>query len=99
MRACRAEAAQRRRREARGGSAGILRPLKLRDIAAKLQCRLDGDGDLEITRIAGIEEAQPGDLTFFANPKYTAKVRETRASAVIMAEQADVTTSPGVARL
>ena len=78
---------------------GILRPLKLRDIAAKLQCRLDGDGDLEITRIAGIEEAQPGDLTFFANPKYTAKLRDTRASAVIVGDQAEVTTGPGVATL
>lgn len=73
--------------------------MKLRDIAEKLQCRLEGDGDCEILRIAGIEDAQPGDLTFFANAKYAAKVRETRASAVIMSEQADVTTSPGVATL
>jgi UDP-3-O-[3-hydroxymyristoyl] glucosamine N-acyltransferase len=73
--------------------------LKLQDIAKALECRLDGDGDLDITRIAGIEDARPGDLTFFANPKYAAKVRETRASAVIVGDQADVTTAPGVATL
>lgn len=73
--------------------------MKLRDIANTLDCRLDGDGDLEVTRIAGIEEAQPGDLTFFANPKYAAKVRETRASALILAADADITPPPGVATL
>jgi UDP-3-O-[3-hydroxymyristoyl] glucosamine N-acyltransferase len=73
--------------------------LKLRDIAQRLECRLEGDGDLEITRVAGIEEARPGDLTFFANPKYAAKVRETHASAVIVSEQAEVPTAPGVATL
>jgi UDP-3-O-[3-hydroxymyristoyl] glucosamine N-acyltransferase len=63
--------------------------LKLRDIAARLECRLEGDGEIEIRRLAGIEEAGPGDLTFFANPKYTAKLRVTRASAVILGDQAE----------
>lgn len=39
-------------------------------------------------RVAGIEDAGPGDLTFFANPKYSAELRATRASAVILGEQA-----------
>lgn len=73
--------------------------MKLRDIAEKLECRLEGDGDLEIARITGIEDAQPGDLTFFANPKYAAKARETRASAVIVGDQADLAIAPGVATL
>jgi UDP-3-O-[3-hydroxymyristoyl] glucosamine N-acyltransferase len=63
--------------------------LKLRDIAGRLDCRLDGDGEIEIRRVAGLEEAGPGDLTFFANPKYTGKLRVTRASAVILGEQAE----------
>jgi UDP-3-O-[3-hydroxymyristoyl] glucosamine N-acyltransferase len=63
--------------------------LKLHDIAARLGCRLDGDGAIEIRRIAGIEEAGPGDLTFFANAKYAADLRATRASAVILGERAD----------
>jgi len=58
--------------------------LKLRDIAERLQCRLEGDGDLDIVRVAGIQQAQPGDLTFVANPRYLAELAATRASAVIL---------------
>jgi len=63
--------------------------LKLQDLAARIDCRLEGDGDIEIRGVAGIGEAGPGDLTFFANPKYAAELRTTRASAVILSERAD----------
>jgi UDP-3-O-[3-hydroxymyristoyl] glucosamine N-acyltransferase len=63
--------------------------LKLHDIAERLGCRLEGDGGIEIRRIAGIEEAGPGALTFFANAKYSAALRATRASAVILGDQAE----------
>jgi UDP-3-O-[3-hydroxymyristoyl] glucosamine N-acyltransferase len=58
--------------------------LKLRDLAERLRCRLEGDGDLDITRVAGLEDAGPGDLTFLANPKYASLVAHTRASAIIL---------------
>ena len=64
-----------------------------------MQCALEGDGDIEIRRIAAIEDAGPGDLTFFVNPKYAAHVRDTRASAVILSERAEVTRPAGVALL
>ena len=60
--------------------------MKLQDIAERLRCRLDGDGGIEIRRVAGIERAQPGDLTFLANPKYHPHLATTRASAVIVAD-------------
>jgi UDP-3-O-[3-hydroxymyristoyl] glucosamine N-acyltransferase len=63
--------------------------LKLRDIAERLGCHLDGDGELEIRRVAAIEQAGPGDLTFFTNPKYAAELRHTTASAVILGEKAE----------
>ena len=63
--------------------------MKLQDIADRLGCTLDGDGTIEITRVARIEEAGPGDLTFFANPKYASELRATRASAVILGERAE----------
>ena len=66
------------------GSTGI--PLKLHAIAERLQCRLEGDGSLEIHRVAGIDHAEPGDLTFLANPKYIAQLATTRASAVIVGQ-------------
>jgi UDP-3-O-[3-hydroxymyristoyl] glucosamine N-acyltransferase len=62
--------------------------LKLRDLAERLHCRLEGDGDLDITRVAGIEDAGPGDLTFLANLKYASLVSHTRASAIILAGDA-----------
>jgi UDP-3-O-[3-hydroxymyristoyl] glucosamine N-acyltransferase len=63
--------------------------LKLQDIAARLECRLEGDPDIDIRGVAGIDDAVPGDLTFFTNPKYAASLRTTRASAVILSESAD----------
>ena len=59
--------------------------MKLRDIAALLKAELAGDADREIVRVAKIEEAGEGDLTFLANPKYARYLGETRASAVIVA--------------
>jgi UDP-3-O-[3-hydroxymyristoyl] glucosamine N-acyltransferase len=58
--------------------------LKLRDIAEKLHCRLEGDGELDIVRVAPIQQAQPGDLTFVASSRYLAELKSTRASAVIV---------------
>ena len=63
--------------------------LKLQDIAARIECRLEGDGSIDIRGVAGIEDAGPGDLTFFTNPKYAAELRSTRASAVILGESAE----------
>jgi UDP-3-O-[3-hydroxymyristoyl] glucosamine N-acyltransferase len=61
--------------------------MKLADIASALQARLEnGSGDLNITGVAGIEQAGPGELTFVANPKYAAKARTTKASAIIVSE-------------
>ena len=62
--------------------------LKLRDLADRLDCQLEGDGGVEIRRVAGIETAEAGDLTFFANSRYTAALRSTRAAAVILADGA-----------
>jgi UDP-3-O-[3-hydroxymyristoyl] glucosamine N-acyltransferase len=63
--------------------------LKLSELAARLECRLEGDGDLEVTRVNGIEDASAGDVTFFANAKYAAALRSTGATAVILAENAE----------
>ena len=62
--------------------------MKLSQIANKLGARLEnGPPDLEITGVAGIKEAGPGQLTFVANPKYAGAARTTRASAVIVSEE------------
>ncbi len=63
--------------------------MKLQDIATRLDCRLEGDGSIEVRGVAAIEDAVAGDLTFFANPRYAASLRATRASAVILGENAE----------
>jgi UDP-3-O-[3-hydroxymyristoyl] glucosamine N-acyltransferase len=60
--------------------------VKLSEIAQKLNCRLEGS-DSDITGLAGIEEAQSGQLTFVANSKYVAAAKTTKASAVIVADE------------
>jgi UDP-3-O-[3-hydroxymyristoyl] glucosamine N-acyltransferase len=58
----------------------------LQEIADFLNARLIGDGETLINDVRGIDEAEPGDLTFIANPKYRSKLGNTRASAVIIEE-------------
>lgn len=65
----------------------LLLTMKLSEIAATLGARLEnGSPDSEITGVAAIEAAGPGQLTFVSNPKYAALARTTKASAVIVAE-------------
>jgi UDP-3-O-[3-hydroxymyristoyl] glucosamine N-acyltransferase len=61
--------------------------MKLSQIASILGARLEnGSSDTEVTGLAGIEEAGPGQLTFVANPKYASAARTTKAVAVIVSE-------------
>jgi UDP-3-O-[3-hydroxymyristoyl] glucosamine N-acyltransferase len=66
--------------------------VKLSELAARLDCRLEGDGELDVARVAGIQDAQPGDITFLANPKYEKLLATTRATAVILKD--DVPAAP-----
>jgi UDP-3-O-[3-hydroxymyristoyl] glucosamine N-acyltransferase len=60
----------------------------LRELAAELGGELVGDGSVTISGVAGIREAEPGDITFLANSRYEGYLDETRASAVICSRAA-----------
>ncbi|MBZ5534448.1 MAG: UDP-3-O-(3-hydroxymyristoyl)glucosamine N-acyltransferase [Acidobacteriia bacterium] len=60
--------------------------MRLEEIAKRLNCRLEGDGGIEIHRVLGIEAAGEGDMTFISNPKYVSAAKTTRASAIIVSE-------------
>lgn len=61
--------------------------MKLSQVASALGARLEnGSPDIDITGVAGIEDARAGEITFVANPKYASAARETRAAAVIVSE-------------
>ena len=64
------------------------RRLTLRELAEHLGCRLEGDGSVEIGRVATLEAAGPGDVSFLSNPKYASQLASTRAAAVIAGEDA-----------
>jgi UDP-3-O-[3-hydroxymyristoyl] glucosamine N-acyltransferase len=59
--------------------------MRLAELAQKLGCTVEGNASVEITGVAGIEAAQPGQLTFLANRKYIRALETTRASAVLLA--------------
>jgi UDP-3-O-[3-hydroxymyristoyl] glucosamine N-acyltransferase len=58
--------------------------LKLRELADRLHCRVEGHGDVEIVRVSSLQHAEPGDLTFLTNARYLPQLAATRASAVIL---------------
>ncbi len=59
--------------------------MKLGELAERLGCELEGDRKIEITGVASLAEAERGELTFLANPRYRSAVRTTRASAIVVA--------------
>jgi UDP-3-O-[3-hydroxymyristoyl] glucosamine N-acyltransferase len=59
--------------------------MKLHQIAEALGCRMEGDGEIDISGVLGMEQAGPGQLTFLANPKYAPKLRHSKAGGVIAA--------------
>jgi len=70
--------------------------MKLGELAARLQCTLEGPADLEISGVAGMDEAQAGEITFLSNPKYLAKLRTTSAAAIIAGPEVDTLGRPAL---
>ena len=64
--------------------------LTAREIAGFTGATLSGNAEEKVTGVAGIREAQPGDLTFVGSPKYLSAVKTTRASVIIVARNAAV---------
>jgi len=62
--------------------------IKLATLAEKTSSIIErGSGDLELTGAAGLDIATRGQITFLANPKYTAQIKETTASAIFLNEK------------
>ena len=60
---------------------------RLKELAEWVGGTVVGDGDIEITGVASIEEAGQGQITFISNPKYLAHLNKTHASAVIVSKE------------
>ena len=70
--------------------------MKLGELASALGCELQGDGDVEITGVAPIEDAAPGTLTFLADRRLGAQLTKTRAAAVILPPDAPAIRVPSL---
>lgn len=68
------------RRKSNEGS----RRLRLKEIAELVRGEILGPSDVEITGVAGLQEAQTGDITFLANARYLPFLSSTAASAVLV---------------
>jgi UDP-3-O-[3-hydroxymyristoyl] glucosamine N-acyltransferase len=59
-------------------------PIRLGDLAARLQGEIEGDPERLIRGVAALDAAGPDDLSFFTNPKYRQAAEATRAGAVLV---------------
>ena len=64
--------------------------MKLGELAEQLGCTVEGDAELEITGVAGLDEARASEVSFLSNRKYFSKLKTTTAAAVIVGRDAKV---------
>jgi UDP-3-O-[3-hydroxymyristoyl] glucosamine N-acyltransferase len=62
----------------------------LAELAAKVGGEASGDAGVAIDRVAPLEDAGPGAISFFSNRKYRAAFEASRASAVVVEPGEDV---------
>jgi UDP-3-O-[3-hydroxymyristoyl] glucosamine N-acyltransferase len=58
--------------------------VRLAELAVRFGCELKGDPETLVDRVAPLQDAGPGSLSFLANPKYLRHLAATRASAVVL---------------
>ncbi len=61
--------------------------ISIKQIADYIKAAPPQKEDTLITGVAELQNAQPGDISFLANPKYEAEIYSTKASAVIVSEK------------
>jgi UDP-3-O-[3-hydroxymyristoyl] glucosamine N-acyltransferase len=76
----------------------VVTPVRLADVVAALGGALHGDGGLPILRLAPLESADAGSLSFLANPRYAARMAASAAACVVVAPaQQDLALARGAA--
>jgi UDP-3-O-[3-hydroxymyristoyl] glucosamine N-acyltransferase len=65
--------------------------MKLSELARLTGACVEGSiDDIEVRGAAGLDEADVGQVTFLANPRYTPRINSTRASAIYLAEDVKI---------
>lgn len=57
--------------------------MRLDELARRIGAELQGDGSIEVTGVATLDQARPGHVSFLHNPRYGHLLQSTQASAVI----------------
>ena len=73
--------------------------LALEELARRVGAEVRGDGARRVRGVAGLDEAGPEEVAFYANPRYREELSRTRAAAVIVAEDEAKLVPPGAAQL
>ncbi len=68
--------------------------VRANDIAEFIGGELSGDGTVLISGVAGLGEAEPGQIAFVESPKYREALKKTRASCVVAPFKAPETAIP-----
>jgi UDP-3-O-[3-hydroxymyristoyl] glucosamine N-acyltransferase len=59
--------------------------LSLSELATRVGAAVEGDGSVVVSRVGTLDDAGPGAITFFSNPRLRHQLAATRAAAVIVA--------------
>jgi UDP-3-O-[3-hydroxymyristoyl] glucosamine N-acyltransferase len=59
-------------------------PVSLGELAVRFGCELHGDPDARVDRVATLQDASSGAVTFLANPRYRKHLAATRATVVVL---------------
>jgi len=65
-------------------------PITLQQLANQLDLEFDGNGDLQVTGVASIGNAQAGDLCFVSQRKYLKEVSSSQCSALIVPQASEL---------
>ncbi len=74
----------------------VQQSIKLYEIATLVGGEMVGDRNLQITGVAGIKDAEKGDITFLSNAKYLPFLFSTKASAVVVDLDIDTKDLPAI---
>ena len=70
--------------------------MRLKDLALRLGGEVTGDPEVEVTRVAPLESAAPGSISFLSSARYRAQLLSCRATALIVGDPSLLAPGTGV---
>ncbi len=67
--------------------------ISLADIVSRLGGRVSGNSNVMVARVSSLENAGPDAIAFYSNPRFKAKLAQTKAAAVVLSAAAEELTA------